>query len=139
MTRKSTTGFCIMLGDSPISWKAKKQSVVSRSTAEAEYRVMALTICEVTWLHTLLKDMGLQHLPLTVLCCDNKAALSIDANPVQHEKTKHVEIDCHFVRDKLSSGQIVTPFLPSYAQVADLLQNNFPLVNKILSYKGLVS
>lgn len=71
VTRRSTTGFCILLGDSPISWKAKKQSVVARSTVEAEYRAMALTVCEVTWQHSLLKDMGLKNLPPAVLYCDN--------------------------------------------------------------------
>lgn len=79
MSKKSTTDFCILLGDSSISWKAKKQTVVARSTAEAEYRAMALTTYEVTWFHELLKYLGLHNLPPTVLCCDNKAALAIAA------------------------------------------------------------
>ena len=74
-TRRSTTGFCILLGSSPISWKIKKQAVVARSTAEAEYRAMAMTACEVTWLHTLLKDMGIKNLPFTALYCDNQATI----------------------------------------------------------------
>lgn len=93
MTRKSTSGFCVLLGDSPISWKTKKQHVVARSTAEAEYRAMALTTCSVVWLSQLLKELFIK--------CDNQAALSIAVNPVHHERTKHVEIDCHFVRDKV--------------------------------------
>lgn len=96
-SRRSTSGFCIFLGSSPVSWKAKKQSVVARSTAEAEYRAMALTACEITWLSALLKDMGLHNLPPAILKCDNQAAISIAANPVMHERTKHIEIDCHFV------------------------------------------
>lgn len=119
-SRKSTSGYCILLGDSPISWKTKKQSVVARSSAEAEYRAMALASCEITWLSALLRDMGLQDLPPTVLNCDNKAALAISANPVLHERTKHVEIDCHFIRDKIAAGDIVTTFVPSYAQIADM-------------------
>lgn len=74
--------------------------MVPKSSTEAEYRAMALTTCEITWLITLLKDMGLEHLPPTLLSCDNQVALSIAANPVLHERTKHIEIDCHYVRDK---------------------------------------
>ncbi|XP_019107744.2 uncharacterized mitochondrial protein AtMg00810-like [Beta vulgaris subsp. vulgaris] len=87
-TRKSTTGFCIFLGDSLVSWKTKKQQVVARSTAEAEYRAMALTTCEVTWLTQLLKELGIKSLAHVVLKCDNQAAISIVVNPVHHEKTK---------------------------------------------------
>ena len=121
VTRKSTSGFCILLGNSPISWKAKKQTVVARSTAEAEYRAMALTVCEVSWLHALLKDMGLKDIPPTVLNCDNLAALAIAANPVLHERTKQIEIDCHFIREKLKTGSMTTSHVPSTEQIADLL------------------
>lgn len=126
-TRLSTSGFCILLGSSPISWKSKKQSVVARSTAEAEYKAMALTACEITWIAALLKDMGLQNLPPTLLKCDNLAAFSIAANPVLHERTKHIEIDCHFIRDKINSGSIVTHYVPSHAQLADIMTKTLPV------------
>lgn len=113
--------FCVLLGTSPISWKTKKQSLVARSTAESEYRAMALTACEITWLTALLKDLGIHNLPPTLLKCDNKAALSIAANPVLHERTKHIELDCHYIRDKITAGEIITQHVPSYAQVADIL------------------
>nr|XP_017221298.1 PREDICTED: uncharacterized mitochondrial protein AtMg00810-like [Daucus carota subsp. sativus] len=119
-TRRSTTGFCLLLGHSLISWKSKKQNAVARSSAEAEYRAMAHTACELTWMTALLKDMGLT-LPPAVLKCDNVAAISIAANPVQHERTKHIELDCHYVRDKVKSGEIVTQYVPSTSQLADLL------------------
>ena len=111
-TRRSTTGFCLLLGKSLISWKSKKQNVVARSSAEAEYRAMAHTACELTWMAALLKDMGVQ-IPTAVLHCDNVAAISIAANPVQHERTKHIELDCHYIRDKVHSGDIITKYVPS--------------------------
>lgn len=120
-SRKSTTGYCVLFGSSPISWKTEKQSIVARSTAEAEYRAMALTCCEVTWLSSLLKDIGLTNLPPTVMKSDNQAALSIAANPVLHERTKHIELDCHFIRDKIVEGSIVTEYVPSSHQLADIL------------------
>lgn len=63
-----------------------------------------MTICEVIWVKQLLKDLGLAHLGSTTIFCDNKAALDIAANPLHHEKTKHVEIDCHFIRKKAIAG-----------------------------------
>ncbi|KAL8144973.1 hypothetical protein AgCh_003259 [Apium graveolens] len=126
-TRRSTTGFCIFLGTSPISWKAKKQLVVARSSAEAEYRAMALTTCEVTWLSALLKDLGIKNLPPTVLRCDNKAALAIVANPVLHERTKYVELDCHYVREQVLAGNIQTTYTPSVEQVVDIFTKVLPV------------
>ena len=128
MTRKSTTGYCIFLGKSPITWKTKKQSVVSRSSAEAEYRAMAMTTCEVTWISALLKDIGVKNLPPTILKCDNQAALAIAANPVLHEKMKHVDIDCHYIRDQIQAGNIVTSQVQSSEQIADIM-------TKVLSTK----
>eukprot|EP00257_Ricinus_communis_P013579 XP_015571049.1 uncharacterized protein LOC107260820 [Ricinus communis] len=99
--RKSTTEFCIFLGDSLISWKSKKQDIISRSSMEAEYRPMASTTCEIVWLRWLLADMGVSLRQPTPLHCDDKSAIQIAHNSVFHEQTKHIEIDCYITRHHL--------------------------------------
>lgn len=103
-TLRSLTGYCVFLGDSLVSWKTKKQKTVSKSSAEAEYRAMSTTTSELEWLSYLLRDLHINvQLPIT-LYCDNKAAMHIAENPVFHERTKHLNIDCHYTRDKLLEG-----------------------------------
>jgi len=116
----STTGFFIQLGTSPISWHTKKQHTVSRLSAEAEYRALASTTYELTWLKTLLHDLSVHHSQPMFLHCDNQAALYIAQNPVFHERTKHIEIDCHVVREKLKVSLISTQHVTSRSQLADI-------------------
>lgn len=120
LSRWSFTGYITKLGLFAISWKTKKHNIVSRSSAEAEYRSMATTICEIIWLRILLIDMGLNIDQPTVLYCDNQAAIHIFANPLCHELTKHIKIDCHFVREKLCSNIICLAHIHTRHQPADV-------------------
>jgi hypothetical protein len=124
--RRSTSGYCTFLGGNLITWRSKKQSVVARSTAEAELRAMAHGVCEVLWLRILLMELGLLQTKPLMLYCDNKAAIDIIYNPVQHSRTKHIEIDKHFVKEKLDQRVICMPHVNSAEQVADILTKGLP-------------
>ena len=95
-----TTGWCMYLGNSLISWKCKKQECVSRSSTEDEYRAMSSACSEILWLRGLLSDFGFAQSSPTSLHADNTRAIRITENLVFHERTKHIEVDCHFIRDE---------------------------------------
>jgi hypothetical protein len=119
-TRRSTTGFCTFLGSNCISWSVKKQPTISRSSAEAEYRAMASTSAELTWISFILRDIGLYQSRPLVQFCDNLSALHMTINPVFHSRTKHIAIDYHFVHEKVALGTLTTQFIPSSSQVANI-------------------
>ncbi|KAI5342536.1 hypothetical protein L3X38_010411 [Prunus dulcis] len=107
-TKRSTTGYCVFLGSSLISWKLKRQKTISLSSAEAEYRSMVAACCELSWLRSLLKDLRILHRQSALLYCDNKATL-------------HIEMDCHFIGDKIQKGLIATQHGSSSSQLVDIL------------------
>uniref|UniRef100_A0A2N9G3F2 Reverse transcriptase Ty1/copia-type domain-containing protein n=1 Tax=Fagus sylvatica TaxID=28930 RepID=A0A2N9G3F2_FAGSY len=129
--RRSTSGYCTFVGGNLVTWRSKKQSVVARSSAEAEFRAMAHGICEMLWLKAMLKELGVHSKDPMKLYCDNKAAISIAHNPVQHDRTKHVEVDRHFIKEKLTEGLICTPFVRTENQLADILTKG--VSNKIFN------
>ncbi|XP_043717955.1 uncharacterized mitochondrial protein AtMg00810-like [Telopea speciosissima] len=115
LTRRSTAGFCTFLGSTCISWSAKKQPTIARSSTEAEYRyrAMASTAAELTWLSFILRDIGVSQSKPATMYCDNISALHLTMNPILHARTKHIEIDYHFVREKVALGSLLTRFIPS--------------------------
>ncbi|CAL8990567.1 unnamed protein product [Prunus brigantina] len=119
--RRSTSGYFTFVGGNLVTWRSKKQNVVSRSSAEAEYRGMAHGICELLWIRRLLTELGFKPGKPMELHCDNKSAIDIAHNPVQHDRTKHVEVDRHFIKEKIEKKIIHLPFVKSEDQLADIL------------------
>ncbi|PRQ42655.1 putative RNA-directed DNA polymerase [Rosa chinensis] len=119
--RRSTSGYFTFVGGNLVTWRSKKQKVVARSSAEAEFRGMAHGVCELLWIRHLLKDLGFKNRKTMDLHCDNKAAIEIAHNPVQHDRTKHVEVDRHFIKENLDRKIIYFPFVQSEEQLADIL------------------
>ena len=125
-SRRSTTGFVVYFGSSLISWQSKKQSTVSQSSSEAEYRALASTTCELQWLTYLLQDFQMTFVEPATIYCDNHSAIRIATNPVFHERTKHIEIDCHVVRQKVTSDHLKLLPVSSSLQLADIFTKALP-------------
>lgn len=104
--RKYITSFYVLLGSSLICWKLKKQPIVSRSTTEAEYMSLASLTCELQWLHNLFKDLNINFSKPASIYYDNKSTIYLEHNPTSHERTKHIELDFHVIREKINSKLI---------------------------------
>nr|GEW57383.1 ribonuclease H-like domain-containing protein [Tanacetum cinerariifolium] len=116
----------VFLGDNILSWSAKRQHTLSRSSAEAEYRGVANVVAETSWLRNLLRELHTPLLSATLVYCDNVNAIYMTANPVQHQWTKHIEIDIHYVSDMVARGQVRVLHVPSRYQYADIFTKGLP-------------
>ena len=140
-SRKSVTGFCVLLGSSLICWKSKKQNTVSRSSTEAEYRALASLTCELQWLQFLLQDLMIFLPQPASVYCDSKSAIYLAHNPAFHERSKHIELDCHVVREKINSKLIHLLPISTKDQLADAFTKplHYPIFSSIMFKLGLCS
>ena len=116
----------VFLGDNLVSWSSKRQHTVSWSSAEAEYRAVANGVAEASWLRQLLGELHHHLRRATLVYCNNVSAVYLPTNPVQHQRTKHDEIDVHFVRERGALGQVQVLRVPTTSQYADIFTKGLP-------------
>ncbi|KAL6323249.1 hypothetical protein AAG906_029256 [Vitis piasezkii] len=119
--RRSTSRYCTFLGGNLVTWRSKKQPVVARSSTEAKFKAIAQGICELLWTKIILTDLCITLKEPMRLYCDDQATKNIAHNLVHHDRTNHMEIDRHFIKEKLGIRLICTPYVPSSKQLADIL------------------
>ena len=137
--RRSTSGYCSYVFGNLVTWRSKKQPVVARSSAEAELWSTAQGICEALWLKQLLEELKIQLQSPMTIWCDNKAAISISYNPVHHDQTKHVEVDRHFIKEKIDEGILKVSYIPTSQQTADILTKALfkPMFERLIDKLGM--
>jgi hypothetical protein len=120
------SGYCIYLGNALVSWSSKRQATVSRSSAEAEYRAVANAVAKCIWLRQLLGELYVDVPSATIAYCDNVSAVYMSKNPVHHRRTKHIELDIHFVRERVALGELRVVHVPTDQQFADVMTKGLP-------------
>ena len=124
--RKSTLGYCIFLGKNLLSWSSKKQSTISRSSIEAEYKAIANVIAEILWIQSLYRELAISLSTAPLIYCDNIGVTYLSSNPAFHAYTKYIEINYYFVRDLVAEKALIVKFISSHDQIANILTK--PLV-----------
>jgi hypothetical protein len=119
-TRKSTTGYVFQMGNNTITWNSKRQQTVALSTCEAEYMALNHTVCEGIWIRKLLKELGIVQ-PITTIYEDNQGCIALAKNPVQHHRTKHIDVKYHFIRERIEEGTVKVIYCPTNEMKADIL------------------
>ncbi|GJZ54580.1 ribonuclease H-like domain-containing protein, partial [Tanacetum coccineum] len=140
-TRRSTSGYCVFLGDNLLSWSAKRQHTISCSSAEAEYWGVANVVAKTAWVRNHIRELHSPLMTATLVYYDNVSAVFMSDNPVQHQRTKHIEIDIHCVRDMVKAGHVRVLHVPSCFQYADIFTKGLPsaLFEDLLQFKRLSS
>jgi hypothetical protein len=118
----------VFLGDNLIFWSSKRQNIISRSSVEAEYRAVANDVAEACWLHHILLELCNTLSRATLVYCDNVGAIYFSTNPVQHQRIKHVEIDLHFVRKRVTIGDVLVLHVPTTSQFANIFVKDIGVV-----------
>jgi hypothetical protein len=137
--RKSTSGYFTFVGGNLVTWRSKKQGVVALSSAEAELIGMVKGVCELLWIKKLLSELGIAGEETMKLYADNKTTIDMSHNPVQHDRTKHIGVNRHFMKQNLESKVVRIVFIRSENQLADILTKSVTktVFNKTLDKLGI--
>ena len=119
--RKSTRGYCFSIGSGKTSWCSRKKKSVALSSAEAKYMAASTASCEAIWLRKLLVNLLKEKMEATYILCDNQSCIKLSENPVLHDRSKHIDIRCHFIRDCVQRGVVQLKYIPTGEQVANIL------------------
>lgn len=119
-TRRSTTGYILLLNGGPVAWGSKRQKCVTISTTESEYVAICETAKKVVWMRNILQHINLPQLSPTPMFCDNKSAIQLAKNPQFHKRTKHIDVKYHYVRSCKKNATVVITYVPTKEQFADL-------------------